>query len=163
MSISYSALTNYGKSSLPSVESWGTNMNILKDPPKAIYTRRIDKVGQTSDITTMIDDSENRACEAINVYSRGINPMVSVSYGNEGNNGGQGSGVANGGIGGMKLGGQSQAYLPYRVVNEGAFYAPIMTQTNLQPLSRQPRIWTTAFTQPGFVDFSKKKKTCGTA
>lgn len=163
MSISYSALTNYGKSSLPSVETWGTNMNILKDPPKAIYTRRIDKVGQTSEITTMIDDSENRACEAINVYARGINPMVSVSYGNQGNNGGQGSGVANGGVGGMKLGGQGQAYLPYRVVNEGAFYAPIITQTNLQPLSRQPRIWTKAFTQPGFVDFSKKMRTCGTA
>ena len=163
MSISYSGLTNYGKASLGSVDSWGTNMNILKDPPKGIYTRRIDKVGETSEITAMVDDSENRACESINVYARGVNPMVSVSYGNEGNNGGQRSGIANGGEGGMQIGGQAQAYLPYRVVNEGAFYAPILTQTNLQPLSRQPRIWTTAFTQPGFVDFSKKMKTCGNA
>ena len=57
MSISYSGLTNYGKATLPSAESWGTNMNILRDPPKSITTRRIDKVGQTSEITTMIDDS----------------------------------------------------------------------------------------------------------
>ena len=62
MSISYSGLSNYGKATLPSVDTWGTNMNILKDPPKSIQTRRIDRVGQTSDITSMIDDSENRAC-----------------------------------------------------------------------------------------------------
>ena len=30
MSISYSGLTNYGKVTLPSAESWGTNMNILR-------------------------------------------------------------------------------------------------------------------------------------
>ena len=60
MSISYSAITNHGKVTLPSVETWGTNMNILRDPPKSIHTRRIDKVGQTSNITAMIDDSGNR-------------------------------------------------------------------------------------------------------
>ena len=47
MSISYSGLSNYGKATLPSVDTWGTNMNILKDPPKSIQTRRIDRVGQT--------------------------------------------------------------------------------------------------------------------
>ena len=31
------------------------------------------------------------------------------------------------------------------------------------PLSRMPRVWTSSFTQPGFADFSKKMKTCGTA
>jgi hypothetical protein len=29
---------------------WGTDMNILKDPPRGITTRRIDKVGQTQTI-----------------------------------------------------------------------------------------------------------------
>ena len=168
MSISYSGLTNYGKATLPSAESWGTNMNILRDPPKSITTRRIDKVGQTSEITTMIDDSENRACESINVYARGINPMVSVSYDNIGNNGGQRSGGVYGnsnvpGQGIMSVGGQTQAYLPYRVMRDGAFRPPVVNQTDLLPLSRLPRIWTTAFTKPGFVDFSKKMKTCGTA
>ena len=89
MSISYSGLTNYGKATLPSVESWGTNMNILRDPPKSIMTRRIDKVGETSSITELIDGSGNRNCEAISLYARGINPFVSVDYGNAGNNGGQ--------------------------------------------------------------------------
>ena len=159
--LSYSAITNNGKVTLPSVGSWGTNMNILKDPPKSIHTRRIDKVGQTSEITTMIDDSENRACETILPFARGVNPMVSVSYDNYGNNGGQRGGAVYGnsnipGEGGMALGGQTQAYLPYRIMRDGAFRPPVVTQYDLAPLSRLPRIWTTAFTKPGFVDFSKK-------
>ena len=154
--LSYSGITNYGKATLPSVESWGTNMNILRDPPKSITTRRIDKVGETSDITSMIDDSGDRFCEAIQVYARGVNPMVSVSYSNMGNNGGQRSG-------GLKVGGQTQARLPYTVNNDGAFRPPVRRQEDLLPLSRMPRVWTTAFSQPGFSDFSKKIKSCGTA
>ena len=153
--ISYSGLTNYGKASLPSVDSWGKNNNILRDPPKSIQTRRIDRVGQTSDITSMIDDSENRASESILQFARGVNPMVSVSYDNNGNNGGR-NGV-------ITVGGQTQAFLPYRVMRDGAFRPPVVTQYDLAPLSRLPRIWTTAFTQPGFTDFSKKMKSCGTA
>ena len=159
MSLSYSALTNFGKVTLPSLESWGTNMNILRDPPKSITTRRVDKVGQNNDITTMIDDSGNRASEAILQYARGVNPFVSVSYSNEGNNGGQRS---NGLAGTMNSGGRA-AFLPYRVMRDGAFRPPLVRQENLMPLSRQPRVWTTAFTQPGFADFSKKMVTCGTA
>ena len=90
--LSYSGLTNYGRVTLPSVETWGTNMNILRDPPKSIMTRRRNKVGETSSITQMIDDSANRACEAIQVFARGVNPCVSVSYNNYGNNGGGQSG-----------------------------------------------------------------------
>ena len=98
--ISYSGITNYGKATLPSVGSWGINNNILRDPPKSIHTRRIDKVGQTSEITEMVDESENRSCEAILQFARGVNPMVSVSYDNFSNNGGQRSGSVNGGSGG---------------------------------------------------------------
>jgi hypothetical protein len=155
MSISYSGLTNYGKSTLPSVESWSSNMNILRDPPKSIMTRRKTTVNDTSEITQMIDDSGSRVCEQINVYARGVNPMVSVSYNNNGSNGGQ-TAVVN-------PGGQTQAYLPYRIMNYGAFRPPVLTPTDLMPLSRLPRIWTNAFTQPGFTDFSKKMKSCGTA
>ena len=61
---------------LPSVEQWGTNANILRDPPKAIFTRRIDKVGQNTDITELVDSSGDRACEGISLYARGVNPMV---------------------------------------------------------------------------------------
>ena len=146
MSLSYSALTNHGKITLPSVDTWGTNMNLIKDPPKGITTRRIDKVGQTSSITDMIDDSGSRACEAILQYSRGVNPMVSVSYNNGKSMNGQG----------LQTNGSKQAFLPYRVNREGAFRPPINTQYNLLPLSRQPRIWTSSFTNKAFPDFSKK-------
>lgn len=152
MSISYSGITSYGKATLPSVESWGTNMNILRDPPRSITTRRIDKVGQTSSITEMIDESENRAAEMIKPFARGVNPFVSVSYDNNSNNGGQGSNSMY----------NKQASLPYKI-SADAFRPPIVTQENLLPLSRLPRVWTTAFTQPGFADFSKKMRTCGTA
>jgi hypothetical protein len=148
MSISYHGIVGYGKSTLPSVESWSTNMNILRDPPKSITTRKIDKVGETSEITEMIQDSGDRTCEAIQVYARGVNPMVSVSYDNSSNNGGQSQyGRATN---------SKQSFLPYRVMRDGAFRPPIRDQRDLLPLSRLPRVWTSSFTQPGFADFSKK-------
>jgi hypothetical protein len=160
MSISYSAITNNGKVTLPSVDTWGTNMNILKDPPKSISTRRIDKVGQTSSITEMIDESENRAAECILPFARGVNPSVSVSYSNSSNNGGQLTGGFNSGEGrGFNY--STNASLPYKVGE--AFRPPVLTQYDTLPLSRLPRIWTTAFSKPGFSDFSKKMYTCGTA
>jgi len=158
MSISYSSIVGFGsgKATLPSVETWGNNMNILRDPPKSIYTRKIDKVGQTSEITQMIDDASDRACEAILVYARGVNPMVAVSYDNYGNNGGQKSGNVNQ-VGLNVNGGSSkQAYLPYRIMDRGAFRPPVRDQRDLLPLSRLPRVWTSSFSQPGFADFSKK-------
>ena len=162
MSISYSGIVNYGKATLPSVEAGLGSMNILRDPPKSIHTRRIDKVGETSSITELIDTSGNRSCEVISLYARGINPSVSVDYGNAGNNGGQrvsGGGMVNvgstiGSSGNSMHGGQ--AYLPYRIVRDGAFRPPVVSPFNLLPLSRMPRVNTTARAQPGFVDFSKK-------
>ena len=87
--ITYDMVLPRRVTTLPSVESWGTNMNILKDPPKSIHTRRIDKVGDTQEITIDIDGAGDRICEMINVYGRGINQMVGVNYGNNGTNGGQ--------------------------------------------------------------------------
>ena len=152
MSLSYSGLTNYGKATNPSVEMGLGSMNILRDPPRSITTRRIDKVGQTSSLTEMIDESGDRACEAINVYARGVNPSVSVSYGNAGNNGGQRSGS----VFGSSITGGLQAKLPYSIMKDGAFRPPVQTQDQLLPLSRLPRVNTESFTQPGFIDYSKK-------
>jgi len=121
-------------------------MSILKDPPKSITTRRVDKVGQTSDITAMIDDAGDRACEAILQYSRGINPSVSVQYNNSGNMSGKS----------LQGNNQQQAFLPYRVARDGAFRPPIKTQYDLLPLSRMPRVWTSSYTNKAFPDFTKK-------
>ena len=146
MSLSYSAITNHGKITLPSIESWSSNMSILKDPPKSITTRRIDKVGQTSDITAMIDNAGDRACGTILQYSRGINPSVSVQYNNSGNMSGKS----------LQGNNQQQAFLPYRVARDGAFRPPIKTQYDLLPLSRLPRVWTSSYTNKAFPDFTKK-------
>jgi hypothetical protein len=147
--VSYSGIRGYGsgKVTLPSTDTWGSDMNIIKDPPKSISTRRINKVSDTSSITTMIDESTDRACEAINLYARGVNPMVSVSYSND--NAGMNGNVTNNSA-------SAQAYLPYRIMDRGAFRPPILTQTDLLPLSRLPRNVTSMQTQPAFIDFSKK-------
>lgn len=148
MSISYSGITNYGKVTLPSVVGGLGSMNILRDPPKSIMTRRINKVGETSGITSMIDDSGNRACEAITRYSRSQNPMVSVSYGNHGN------GNMNGSI--TNTSGKTAAKLPYRIMQGGAFRPPNVRQINTFPLSRLPRTTTSVYTCKDFPDYLKK-------
>lgn len=154
MSISYSGLRTYGKATLPSVETWGNNMGIVKDPPKGIITRRIDKVGDTSLIVSMVGESADRVSEQINPYARGVDPMVAVSYSNYGTNGGQ----HNSGFFPVRNGqAQSvQAYLPYTIAKYGAFQPPVRPPQDLLPLSRLPRVWTSSFTQPGFADFAKK-------
>lgn len=149
--LSYSGIVGYGKVTLPSVSGGFGSMNILRDPPKGVYTRRRDKVTDTSLITDMIDQSTDRSCEAIQVYGRGMNPMVSVDYSNFGNNGTRtGTQTA--------TSGRTQAYLPYRIVD--SFRPPVLRQENLQPLSRLPRTWTYAYTNPEFPDFSKTMRNC---
>jgi hypothetical protein len=154
--LSYSGLVNHGKITLPSIDSWGSNMNIVRDPSKSIMTKRIDKVGETSSTTQMIEESGSRASEAIQVYARGVNPFVSVSYDNNGNNGGQSSGS-------FVEGGQRSAKLPYTIMKDGAFRPPILLQEDLLPLSRIPIENFSVLSNPGFVDFSKKMRSCGTA
>jgi hypothetical protein len=163
MSISYSGIigNGSGKVTLPSVDSWGTNMNILRDPPKSIQTRQHNNhILMTSEITQMIQDSGDRMNEAIQVYARGVNPMVDVSYDNYGNNGGQRRGNKNSaGLVDNSSNSGKQSYLPYRIMNGGAFRPPARDQRELLPLSRLPRAWTSSYTQPGFADFSKKLQT----
>lgn len=158
MSISYSGLTNYGKATLPSVETWGTNNNILRDPPKAIMTRRIDKVGQTNEVNALIEQGPDRSCEYINKFARGRNPFVSVDYSNYGTNSGGGSFSATG-LGSSLY--SPQARLPYAAIQNGAFRPPIKTQDELLPLSRLRRPGTFAYTNPEVIDYTKRMRTCG--
>lgn len=158
MSISYSGIVGFGsgKATLPSVDTWGSNMNILRDPPKSIQTKKREKVGETSNITNLIGNSGDRVAEVIQVYPRGVNPMVGVSFDNYGNNGGQKAGnIANSGMN-IDGGSGKQAFLPYRIMDRGAFRPPIYDQRDLYPLSRLPREATSSFSQPGFTDYTKK-------
>jgi hypothetical protein len=138
---SYSSLVNKGKLTLPSVDSWGTNNNIQKDPPRSIKTRRIDKVSDNNDITKMIDNSD-RSTEAILRFARGVNPSVSVSYSN------------NGGI--MQNFGNQQAFLPYRINKDGDFHPPVQAPQDLLPLSRLPHNNVTVNTLPSMPHFTKE-------
>lgn len=134
--LSYSAILPYEKATLPSVEMWNTNMNILRDPPKGIFTRRKDKVGDTQQILLQQDDAGSRVNEFINVYARNVNPMVGVSYNNVGN--------SQRGSGGRAT---TQATLPYKI---DVVRPPILSPYDLQPLSRLPRVWSYAYTNPEF-------------
>jgi len=136
--LSYSGLKTQPKVTLPSVEMWGTNMNILKDPSRSIHTRRVDKVGDTQSILLAQDESGDRICEMINVYSRGVNPMVSVSYDNYSNNAGT-----------RALANTTAVSLPYKVEN---VRPPVLRQEDLLPLSRLPRNWFYSYTNPSFPE-----------
>ena len=153
MSISYSGIIGNkgGKGSIPSVESWGTNNNILRDPPKSITTRRIDKVNQDGSLNEMYYHSGDRFAENISLYARGVNPMVNVEYGNVGTMKSSAFGGATSKTG--STGGATK--LPYRIMNGGAFRPPQLRQEQLLPLSRQPRNVTSVQTTKEFKDYSK--------
>jgi hypothetical protein len=135
---------------LPSVESWAINNNILKDPPKSITTRRIDKVGQNQDLVYEVDGSGDRICEGINVYARGVNPFVAVSFDNFSNNGGKSGFITN-------QSSRPQVSMPYKVMREGVFRPPVQNPRDLLPLSRQPRLLSEKYSNPGFINFAKSR------
>ena len=139
--LSYSSLVNRGKVTLPSVDSWGTNNNIKRDPPKSIMTRRIDKVSDNNDIVKMIDSSD-RSSEAILRFSRGVNPSVSVSYTNHG--------------GSLQNFGNQQSFLPYRINKDNDFHPPVQAPLDLLPLSRLPYDNVEVFTKPSMPHFTKE-------
>lgn len=163
-----SVASNYklkrGSVTLPSVFDWGgaprKGMNILRDPPKSITTLRIDKPSMTSMINEQIDGSGDRSCESINVYPRGINPMVSVSYSNNSNSAGAYVSVGNNYVNGAEQNTRlniPNSSLPYKSMNNGEFRPPVRTQRDLQPLSHLNRLPYDIMSKPGFVDFSKTK------
>jgi hypothetical protein len=48
-------------------------------------------------------------------------------------------------------------------MRDGAFRPPVLLQEDLLPLSRMPRSLTSAYSNSGFTDFSRKMRSCGTA
>ena len=145
--ISFDCLTTSAKATLPSVEDWGTNLNILKDPTKSLYTQKKERVGDTLDILLAQEDSGDRIAECINLYPRGVNPMVGVSYNNYGSR--QSSSTLSTNHGGTKL--------PYRAE---VFRPPVLRQENLTPLSRQPRDWFYALTSLSAPNVIHKMADC---
>lgn len=150
---------------LPSVEAGLGSMNILRDPPKSIVTSYKPKVGDTNKITQWIAASD-RFEENVSKFARGVDPMVAVSFSNNGSNGGQVRDFGMGQVLSSNLPrlGQSEAYLPYRVMREGAFRPPLIPPQELLPLSRQNRLPTKQQTNFG-SDITRKEDEllrCGT-
>ncbi len=137
--ISFSSITDSPKLNLDDVSDWYITNTIIKDPPKGITTRRIIKVGEDNDLLNAEDDSTDRN-DAILQFARNVNPMVSVQYNNTGLGFGRSS---------------NEAFLPYRIIKDGAFRPPIVDLRDLMPLSRQPRNTTSINTSAEFIDFSK--------
>lgn len=71
---------NKSKATLPTNESWFNSHNIVKDPPKSIYTRRKAKVDPVE--YRNFEEDKSRLNESISKYTRGKNLMVPVSYNN---------------------------------------------------------------------------------
>ena len=81
----------YSKSAIKTFKGSGVNPVgadkpfIYRDPPKAIFTRKKERV-EMGDVQYMLrTDSPygdpTRLNEGVSVYSRGVNPMVEVDYG----------------------------------------------------------------------------------
>ena len=136
---------------LPSIEGGFGTLNIAREPPKSVFTTYKPKVGQDNQLLDMVSQSGDRVCEGILKYARGRDPMVSVSYSNNGTNGGQYRGGGAGAVSENNYlsGSGRQAYLPYRVMREGAFRPPVIPPQQLLPLSRQPRPSTSQVTNHG--------------
>jgi len=134
--ISFSSITDRNKTNLDDVSEWYITNNIVKDPPKGIQTFRRIKVGENNDIIDEQDTATDRN-DAIRQFCRGRNPMVSVEYNN--------------------TSGQ-EAFLPYRIMKDGAFRPPILYQQDLLPLSRLPRYTTSSFATGGWTDYSKSAR-----
>ena len=155
MSFGYSALTCRGKVSLPSSGGWGTDMGIIRDPPRSYTTAKLCKVGDNT--APDIEDAGDRIDEALTRYARGVNPFVDVQY----------SGSYFGGkgvIGNGNVPRPVEAYSSRPVLKDGVFRPPIVAPQSLEyGLSRMPRQFTSANSAFEKVDFSLKPYQAGTA
>lgn len=153
MVLSYHGIVGHkAKATLPCVEAALGSMVIPRDPPKSIMTRQKTRVGANNDLIDEVDASGDRIEEAILVYPRGVNPMVSVSYSNYGNNGGQRAG----GIKGNSNISTSNPRMPYALGAGGFnFRPPIIKPQDLLPLSRKPRAIVCASAQKSAVNYTQ--------
>ena len=113
-------------------------LHIYRDPPKAIHTRKKERIGDEV-INYNVRADESRISEAVMNYARGINPSVEVDYSGHG-------------AGGSKTHSLSvnQPSNPYKV--NKAFRPPMYRQEDLRALSRLRRPYTYGITNPGVRD-----------
>lgn len=131
MALTLSGLRTYGKASLPSVEEWNMAHSVVRDPPKSGRLRRVDRVTDTNETLLEAALAPDRLSDHIQLFARGVNPAVSVDFGNGGSNGGLPSSI---------LAPRRSSYAPHRVGE--VFRPPVLPLAERLPLSRQPRVAT---------------------
>ncbi len=114
--------------------SWDQH-HIFRDPPKAIHTRKKERVS-TEQVGWNIRGDETRISENILNFARGINPMVVIDYNGHGAGGSKTHSIT----------GPTPSN-PYKI--NKAFRPPLVRQQDLVPLSRLPRPYTVGITNPG--------------
>lgn len=168
--LSYSSLRSHPKVTLPSVDNgWLNNKNIIKDPPKSITTRRIDKIDSTQIVVDMVEDNGSRICGNILKFPRGVNPAAEYTEPLPHNGVGSSSTIRDNSNNPLTLRSDpgygfhtqftrgSGGYLSRRLMMySGAFRPPIYTQEQLLPLSRQPRIRTSCVTHPEMISYAER-------
>lgn len=107
------------------------SVHIMKDPPREVMSRKYEPV-EMGDVTYMIRENPDRFSEGIERFAKGVNPMVSVSYGNNGNGNGGGSAF-------NKANFRQEAKNPYGILRDGAFRFPTKggIASEDRPLNRQ--------------------------
>lgn len=116
-----------GGTGLAPVES----VHIMRDPPKSMHLRKKERVS-FDDVAFMLREEPDRYSDHIQLYARGVNPAVSVSYSNYGNGN---NSAAN--PGSMAV---HEGKSPYPVNRDGSLRPPIMRREDYHDaLSRMPR------------------------
>ena len=92
--------------------SWGSNLNIKKDPPKSYFTRYDPKVDMNK-IQEFGNDS-SRYEEGLLEFERGVDPMKSIQYSN------------------------TDGTHSYKATNQQAIRTDVINEFDRLPLSRQP-------------------------
>lgn len=119
--MSYVARQKWERVTLPSVES----VHIMKDPPKEITLRKKERI-DIGDATHTIRENPDLISDNISYYAKGVNPMVSIQYGD------------------YSQGAPLLAKNPYRAPMGGNQYRmPLFRLEDRQPLSRLRRPDTT--------------------
>lgn len=103
--------------------------HIAKDPPKSVYTRRKEKVSE-ADVTYAIRTNDDRICEEIKQYGRGINHGVNLSFTN-----------ATQFKRGVEDHRTSAVKLPHHTVPGGTQFRPTIRLEDNFSLSRTPFRW----------------------
>ena len=105
------------------------DIHILRDPPKSIHTRKIERIAE-GDVMHNLRSNPDRLSDAILPFQRGVNVQTSVDYSGRNGLGSKTHFMAH-----------KNPHTSYNVAADGAFRPPMVRMEDTLPLSRQKRDW----------------------